>query len=189
MACITDHYASAIGHALKLGGVGLDALTQPFGKPLGLVMAMVVMAPSVLLLAYLLQILIPKAFNWYFDKTISEKAEEYWHRKCRGTGITVSGAKLSIALGVAFFFMARFVVAMPMFYASTIPAFTAAFFAVALIGYFWGGNFPRAARAKYKYVGRFYAPTTTGIGLGAATIALEFVLEVTTLTARYVHSI
>ena len=189
MACITDHYKSAIEHALNLGGVGLDTLIVPLGKPLGLVMAMVVMAPTVLLLAVLLQILVPKFFKWHFNKTINEKADEYWDRKCRGTGITVVGAKLSIALGVLFFFMARFVVALPMFYGSTIPAFVAAFVAVALIGYFWGGNFPNAATAKIKYVKRFYAPTVTGIGLGAATIALEFVLELATLTARYLHSI
>jgi hypothetical protein len=189
MACITEHYASLIAHVVSVGSAGLEILTKPLGKPFGVAMAMIAMAPTVLLLAYLLQILIPKAFKWYFDKTINEKAEEYWRKRCRGTGVTVAGAKLSIALGVIFFFMARFVVALPMFYAATIPTFVAAFLAVALVGYFWGGNFPSAARAKYKYVKRFYAPTITGIGLGAATIALEFVLEVATLTARYLHSI
>jgi len=190
MACITDHYASAIEHALALGAKGFDALSVASGKPLAIVMIIVVMTPTVLLFAVLTQILVPRFFNWYFEKTTNEKAEEYWDKRCRGTGITIAGAKLSIGLGVLFFFMARFVVALPMYYGNSIPAFMAAFLSVALIGYFWGGNFPKSAiRTQYKYVRRFYAPTITGLGLGAATIALEFLLEAATLAVRYVHSI
>jgi len=189
MACITDHYKAAIvAFAEALSGA-VDWLTPSFGKPLAIGAVVLTMLPPAFVMFQIGRVLVPDFVKWWYDETITQKARDYVRRKCPGTGMTVKGAKISFILGFAFFFVARFTASLPLYYKYSVPAFLIAFAGVAVVGYFVSGRVPRSKKARFKYCRRFYAPTVTGVGLGIATVVLEFLLEVGTLTIRYAQSI
>jgi len=189
MACITDHYRAAIVAFAGALGDAIDGLTPIVGKPTAIGAVAAAMLPLSWVMFQILRVVVPDFVKWWYDETITQKAKDYVRRKCPGTGMTVKGAKISFILGFVFFFVARFTASLPLYYKYTAPAFLIALAGVAVVGYLVAGRVPRNKRARYKYCRRFYAPTVTGVGLGIATVVLEFLLEVGTLAARYAQSI
>ncbi len=177
MACIKDHYRTAVVALADAVSGSVDLLTPTLGKPLAIVAIALAMLPPSWLMFQVGRILVPDFVKWWYDETITQRARDYVRRKCAGTGMTVRGAKISFLLGFLIFFVARFALSLPLYYAYSIPTFVAAFLGVAVIGYFVSGNVPESEVARYRYFRRFQGPSVTGAGLGFATAFFEFVLE------------
>jgi hypothetical protein len=180
MACDTAHYTYVFDSVMGWLSGGVDWFTPTLGRPLSMVAVAVLMSPLAALLAYATRVLIPDFVAWWYEETINHKAREYWRRKCVGTGMTRSGAKLSIAIGFVFFFLVRFVVSLPGYYRFSIPAFVISLLVVYVVACFVAGRVPENPGAQARYLRRFYTPTVTGVGLGVATVVLEFALQVGT---------
>jgi hypothetical protein len=180
MGCINDHYKYLSDTAMLWWVGGVDWFTPSLGKQWAVVAVAALMSPVVVLLAYVTRVLIPDFVAWWYEETINHKAREYWRRKCLGTGMTIPGAKVSIVIGFVFFFLVRFVVSLPGYYRFSVPAFVIALLVVHVVACFVGGRVPENRAAQVRYFRRFYTPTVTGVGLGIATVVLEFVLQVST---------
>jgi hypothetical protein len=163
-------------------------LAPLLGEPLAIVAMLVLMAPLAVAFVLICRVLIPRFMKLYYEETIEEKARHYWRRKCVGTGMTQSGAHLSIAMGLVFYFLLRIVVALPMYYSFTVTTLLAAFVGVTALGIFCRGRIPSKPSAWWRYCRKFQAPTITGMGLGAATIFLDFVIRLGIDAITYLHA-
>src|SRR5262245_5319637 len=171
MTCKT-HYNYAVDYLVGWFVAAVDWFVPMIGEALAVAAVLVLMAPVAFAFLYATRVLVPKFMMLYYEETIAQKARHYWPHKCVGTGMNLRGAKLSIAIGLIFYFMLRFIVALPMYYRVTLPALAFALIGVAVIGLFCRGNIPRKPSAWGRYMRRFYAPTVTGLGVGVATIFL-----------------
>ncbi len=177
MACITDHYRTAAVALADAVSGAVDLLAPTVGKPLAFVAVGLAMLLPSWVMFQVGRILVPDFVKWWYDETITQRARHYVRHKCAGTGMTVGGAKISFLLGFVIFFVARFAVSLPLYYAYSIPTFVAAFVGVAVIGYFVSGKVPESEAARHRYFRRFQGPSVTGAGLGFASVFFEFVLE------------
>jgi hypothetical protein len=183
-----DHYRRVANGIAGWFTWAVDLLAPLLGEPFAVVAILVLMAPLAMAFVQICRVLIPRFMKLYYEETVEEKARHYWRRKCVGTGMTQSGAHLSIIMGVAFYFLLRIVVALPMYYKFTVPALVVAFLGVTALGFFCRGKIPRKASAWWRYCRKFQAPTITGMGLGAATIILDFVIRVGIDALTYLHA-
>lgn len=166
--------------AKMLGG------SEPLAK--GLVIAVIVI-PVALIAEYSRRIWIPRFVRWYYDKTITEKAMDWWERNGLAfIGFRQSTAIISITTGAVFYFMIRVAAAAPDYWYLTVPALAGVFIGVAFLGYFVSGNVPPNDTSRNKYFKRFHSPTVTGLGLGVATIIMDLVINIGSLVIAALQS-
>ncbi len=190
MPCKPDHYQLALLWMIEQSANGKSFIAQQVGSDLlALIIIAVLMVPVTALFGYAGKVLIPKFVKWYYGKTIAEKALEWWRRNGLGfLGFKHSTAIISIATGLAFYFLIRIAANLPTYYWITIPALLVVFVGVAFLGYFVSGNVPDDDGTRNKYFKRFHQPTVTGLGLGVATIILDFIIHAATLALTWIQS-
>src|SRR5438067_1909480 len=119
MACNADDYRHAWEDLVHLFGTGVDyfapyfAFASPYTTYISpylsqktlaaFVLSLVLMAILAILFKYA-RTLVSDFVKWYYNESITEKAREYFRRKCIGTGMNLRGARVSISLGVIFYF-------------------------------------------------------------------------------------
>lgn len=189
MSCNTDHYKYAWICIVDWSSRALEQLTQHLGnRPLALLLTAGAMLPLVIAFGYATKILVPMFSRWYYSKTITERAEEYFRTRCVAIGMNRRGAKISIAIGVAYYFLIRIAAAFPGHYFIGSITLIAAFIAVAFVGYKVGGNVPDNPKSRNRYFKRFHAPTVTGLGLALGTLAMDFLIYSATLALSHLQS-
>ncbi len=188
MTCHKEHYQYIVDCIIGWFSSGVDMLAPLLGRWLAIAAVMVLMVPLAIVLGYISKVLIPKFVRWYYEESINQKARQYWRMKCVGTGMNIRGAKISIALGLVFFFLVRIVLSLPAYYRISIPLLIAVFMGVAVVGCFVSGNVPTNSAAQFRYLRRFHAPTVTGLGLGLATIVLDFLVQLATVALAHLHT-
>ena len=148
-----------------------------------------IVVPIAIIADYSRRVWIPAFVRWYYDKTVADKAMEWWARNGLAfIGFRQSTAVISIATGVAFYFLIRVAAAVPDYWWLTIPALGVVFIGVAFLGYFVSGNVPPGDAARRRYFKRFHSPTVTGLGLGVATIMIDFVINILSLILNSLQS-
>jgi len=186
MACNADDYRRVWEYAGRLFKGGVDYLSPHFEvlnlyidprKLAAAALTVFVIIPVAAGFLYVGNIFVPGLIKWYYDKTITERAREYFETRCVATGMTLPGAKISIALGVVFYFLIRIAAAFPEHLVIDIIGLSIAFLVIGSIGDLCAGNIPNSNKARLKYFKRFHAPTVTGLGLALGTIALDFIAQ------------
>jgi hypothetical protein len=189
MSCNTDHYKYALDCMIGWFNDGTSKLTELFGsKVIAIAFIGLAMIPVLLLFGYGTKVAVPKFVKWYYDTTIIERAIEYYHKNCIGLGFKHSTAIISVATGVIFYTLIRVAAAFPTYYEFSIPGLICAFIGVAFLGYAVSGNVPGNAAARNRYFKRFHAPTLTGLGLGIATVLLDFIIHAASLAVAYLQT-
>jgi hypothetical protein len=185
MACITDHYKVAAIAVAKMVSGTVEWLTPWMGEPLAIVSVGLAMLPPAWLMFQGARLWVPDFSKWWYDEAITQKAREYVRRKCPATGMTINGAKISFVSALGMFLLTRFVVSLPLYYAYSFPTLALAFCAVAVVGYFVGGNVPDNPKARFRYFWRFQSPSIAGMGFAIASTFFEFLLEASILAIGY----
>src|SRR5262249_12809409 len=129
---------------------------------LAFVLIFLLMIPVTAMFGYAGKVLIPKFVKWYYGKTIAEKALDWWQRNGLAfLGFRKATAIISVATGLAFYFLIRIAAALPTYYWLTTPALLVLFVGVAFLGFFVSGNVPVDDDARKRYFKRFHQPTVT----------------------------
>jgi hypothetical protein len=147
------------------------------------------MIPLTALFIFAGKILVPKFVKWYYSKTITEKAREYFERNCVATGMNFRGAKISILIGAIFYFLIRVAAAFPEYLLVSVVALIVVFFAIDYVGMAVAGRVRENRDARWRYCKRFYAPTVTGLGLALGTLAMDFMIHGATIGLSYLQAI
>jgi hypothetical protein len=147
------------------------------------------MIPVTALFIFAGKILVPKVVKWYYNKTITEKAREYFERNCVATGMNFRGAKISILIGAIFYFLIRVGAAFPEYFVASVVMLIIIFFLIDYVGMAVAGNVPERREARWRYCKRFYAPTVTGVGLALGTLGIDFMIHGATIGLSYLQAI
>jgi hypothetical protein len=193
MACNADDYRYAWECVARVFSSGVNSLAShleflapyfrkvflPFEKTqvAAIILTVTLMPALALGFVYIGTRVLPKLIKWYYEKTIAERAEEYFQRRCVATGMTKFGAKVSIGLGVVFYFLMRIAAAFPEHVYLGLGGLILALIFIDFIGQIYAGNVPDSLNARIKYIKRFYAPTVTGLGLAVGTVTLDFIVQ------------
>jgi hypothetical protein len=205
MACNADDYRYAwecVGRWFKVGVDNISPLfeaVEPYAKHISLsldqrrlaalFLTIFFILPVAIGLYYVASIIVPRFARWYYDRTITQRAVEYYNTRCVATGMTLFGAKVSIGLGVTFYFLIRIAAAFPEHPILDIFGLTFAFCVISSIGDLFQGNVPNTNRARLRYFKRFHAPTVTGLGLAVGTLVFDFIIQGLIIGISYVKSI
>jgi hypothetical protein len=205
MACNADDYKYAwqcVGRWLKEGVDYISPLfepVQPYAKIISpwfdqkrlaaFCLTVFVIIPLTALFVYVGRIVVPKFVKWYYDKTITQRAVEYYAKRCVATGMTLPGAKVSIGLGVGFYFLIRIAAAFPEHPLIGLMGLFIAFCVISSIGDLYEGKVPNNSRAQLRYFKRFHAPTVTGLGLAVGTVVFDFIIQGLIVGISYLKSI
>lgn len=190
MSCNAEHYKAAwdwIGRELNWT---IEQLVQVSGgRWLAYAIIALAIVPLAWIFLYVSRVIIPGFVKWYYGETITEKALDWWRRKGLAfLGFKRSTAVVSVAAGVVFYLLIRIAAAFPSYYWIGIPMLVATFVGIAFVGYAVSGNVPENDVDRNNYFKRFHSPTVTGLGLGVATIVLDFVIHSTTVLIHYLQS-
>ncbi len=185
MSCNIDRYKYVVDQIANGLNYVETQLTQYFGDWAFLAM-LAILLPVGFLFAWSQYILMPRFVKWYYDKTIVEKAKDWYTQQGLAfLGFRHSTAIISVVVGVLFYMAIRVAFAVPddyLGYASL--SLVVLLFLIPLIGLLVGGNVPENEKDIMKYCKRFLSPTVTGLGLAIGTIFLDLLINATPIAVN-----